>query len=116
MTDEIVPGMAETIEARRKALSLNPGQFAERAGLTREGARRVRNGHRRKYQDDTINGVARTLRWEASWYDQLLAGERPIETDRDEPADIHDRLSRLEDHARRVDETLDLILERLQQP
>lgn len=72
---DTVPGMAEAINQRRKQLGLTPGQFATAAGLTRQGLGRVQKGVRAGYQDRTLLGVARALRWPADWYDRLLRGE-----------------------------------------
>lgn len=74
--------MAEAVEARRIELGLDPGSFAESADLTREGVRTVRAGHRRKYNDRTIFGVARALKWRSDWYDRLLEGLSPVPEDR----------------------------------
>src|SRR5689334_1141133 len=76
---EIVPGMAETIEARRRQLQLSPGEFSRRAGITRQGLAPVVKGHRRAYQDRVRFGVARALEWEPDAIDRLLAGEQPVE-------------------------------------
>lgn len=70
-----VPGMAEAIEQRRLERQLSPGDFAEAAGLTRQGLVPVRRGKRRDYQAKVRHGVARALAWPADWYDRLLAGE-----------------------------------------
>lgn len=79
MTDEVVPGMAEAIEARRKELNLSPGQFAKDAGVTPQGLRAVRRGFRRNYQHKLKVGVARALRWQDDSIDRLLAGDPPVE-------------------------------------
>lgn len=89
-----VPGMAERVENRRKELRLSPGDFAGRAGLTRQALADVRGGKRKQYQDVTINGVARALRWKTDWYERILAGKAPV-VDRDAPSS-EDRVDRLE--------------------
>ena len=89
--------MAEAVEARRLVLGLNPGQFAEEAKLTRQGASHIRKGFRRRYQEDTIRGVAKALRWERDWYDRLLSGELPVEAEATASSSVEDRLTRLED-------------------
>jgi hypothetical protein len=94
--EEIVPGMAEAIERRRLDVGLSKGSLAARAGRSRETLRPVLAGVRRKYDDDTIFGVGRSLRWRNDWYDRLLAGDEPIEADRDH-SDLDDRVSRLEE-------------------
>lgn len=75
---DVVPGMAEAIETRRRELRLSPGAFADAAGLTRQGVGNVRAGKRRNYAADTIYGVADALRWEPDWYDRLARGEVPL--------------------------------------
>lgn len=77
MTTDRVPGMAEAIDARRLELGLTIGNFADAAGLTRQGLDPVRQGLRRQYNDRTILGVARALRWPIDWLDQLEAGRTP---------------------------------------
>lgn len=76
-SDEVVPGMAEAIERRRRELGLSPGDFATAAGLTRQGLDPVRKGYRRAYQDKVRLGVARALAWPLDAIDRLLAGEDP---------------------------------------
>lgn len=80
MTTDLVPGMAEAIEERRRSLGMTIGDFAAEAGLTRQGLDPVRRGERRQYNDRTILGVARALRWDHDWYDRILAGQRPRNT------------------------------------
>jgi hypothetical protein len=79
---EIVRGMAERVEARRRELGLTPGAFAEAAELTGPALAHVRAGHRRKYLDSTIFGVARALRWKTDWYERLLQDRDPEIEDR----------------------------------
>lgn len=78
--------MAEAIEKRRKQLGLSPGDFAELTGLTRQGLIPVRAGHRREYQEKTLQGVAAALRWRWDWYERLEKGQQPVE-ERRLPAD-----------------------------
>jgi transcriptional regulator with XRE-family HTH domain len=85
MGEETVPGMAEAIERRRRELGLSPGEFAERAGITRQGAGNVRRGVRRQYHDKVKLGVARALGWRADAIDRLLIGEQPVELDEPNP-------------------------------
>lgn len=73
---EVVPGMADAIEKRRKDLGMSPGEFAAAAGLTAPGLAPVRKGYRRAYQDKVKLGVARALEWPVDAVDRLLAGER----------------------------------------
>lgn len=101
--------MSEAVESRRQALGLSPGRFAEATGLTRQGAANVRSGKRRLYQDDTIHGVARALRWRRDWYERLLAGEEPEEDDH-VPSGL---LDALDERLARVEEALELISDRL---
>lgn len=89
-----VPGMAERVESRRKELRLSPGDFAKRAGLTRQALADVRGGKRKQYQDVTINGVARALRWKTDWYERLLVGKSPVVDGKLPPSD--DRIDGLE--------------------
>lgn len=72
-----IDGLAEAVEARRKELGLTPGQFVEESGLTQPGLATVRNGEDRAYQEKTILGVAKALRWEIDWLDRLRAGTQP---------------------------------------
>lgn len=89
---ESVPGMAEAIERRRLDLGLTKGELAERAEVTRQGLDPVRRGERRDYNDRTIIGVARALRWEVDWYARLCDGREPVEAtverDDDTTADL----------------------------
>lgn len=104
---ETVDGMAEAVESRRNALGLSPGDLAAAAGLTREGMRLVRAGHRRAYNDKTIFGVAAALRWRSDWYDRLRQGLAPEEAAIMDP-EVNERFSRIE---ARIDELARLIRE-----
>lgn len=79
MTKEVVPGMAEAVEARRKNLGLSVGQLVSATGLTRPGVDNVRNGLLRDYHEKTILGFARGLHWREDWFDRLRAGDAPVE-------------------------------------
>jgi hypothetical protein len=70
--------MADRVERRRRELGLTPGAFAELAQLTAPALAHVRAGHRRKYQDSTIFGVARALRWRTNWYESMLENQDPL--------------------------------------
>lgn len=74
-----VPGMADAIERRRLELGMTIGDLADAAGITRQGLDPVRRGEHRSYNDRTIMGVARALRWDVDWLDRLIAGRRPRE-------------------------------------
>lgn len=76
MSDEVVPGMAEEVEARRLALGLSPGDFARLAGLTDQGLQPVRSGFRRNYQTKTRVGFARALQLPVDALERLMAGEK----------------------------------------
>jgi transcriptional regulator with XRE-family HTH domain len=80
-----VPGMADAIERRRIELGMTPGEFADAAGLTRQGLNPVRQGRRKAYQDKVKIGVARALRWRGDAIDRLLAGDTPLELDERAP-------------------------------
>jgi transcriptional regulator with XRE-family HTH domain len=82
-----VPRMAERVEARRRELGLAPGAFAERSGLTAPALAHVRAGRKRRYQESTIYGVARALRWRTDWYERLLADQEPEVDDGALPSD-----------------------------
>jgi transcriptional regulator with XRE-family HTH domain len=71
--------MAAAIEQRRLELGLTPGQFADAAGITRQGLDPIRRGVRKAYQDKVKLGVARALRWPPDAVDRLLAGETHID-------------------------------------
>lgn len=79
VASEINPAMADAVDRRRLQLGMTPGDFATAAGLTRQGLDPVRKGELRKYNDRTILGVARALRWEPDWYERLSSGRSPIE-------------------------------------
>ena len=105
---ETVPGMADYVERRRRQLELTPGDFAERAGLTRQGLDPVRSGIRKDYADKTRFGVARALAWPTDWYERLLDGEDPADwltTDSHMPAHASDTdhldLTGVPEHVRR---------------
>ena len=74
-----VPGMAEAVEDRRRELGLTIGKLAEAAGLTRPGLDPVRRGDRKAYEDRTVFGIARALRWRSDWYAWLVDGGDPAE-------------------------------------
>lgn len=78
VSPEPVPGMAEKIEARRLELDLSLQEFADKAGVTRQGLSPYRKGLRRGYQDQAKRGVARALRWRHDAIDRLLAGLDPV--------------------------------------
>ena len=69
-----IPGLAEAIEDRRRQLGLTIGELAEAAGLTRQGLDPLRRGERRSYEDRTIFGIARALRWRGDWYQVISDG------------------------------------------
>jgi hypothetical protein len=79
-SEEVVPGMAEAIEARRMELGLSPGELAARAGVTPEGLMPLRKGFRRSYRDKLKIGVARALGWTTNSIDLLLGGQEPRPT------------------------------------
>ena len=111
---KVVPGMADAVEARRRALGLGPGDFAKFSGLTRQGLDDVRNGVRKRYLDKTINGVARALHWRDDWYERLAAGQEPVESapearpagERSPADDVTDRLDSLQDQVRELSEQI----------
>jgi transcriptional regulator with XRE-family HTH domain len=74
---EVVTGMGEAVEARRKELGLTITEFVRRAGLTDAGVMPVRKGYRRNYQDRVKLGVARALDWPNDALDRLMCGEDP---------------------------------------
>lgn len=74
---EVVPGMAEAIEARLQELRLRPGRFAELAGVTLQGLVPIRRGYRRNYQDKVKFGVASALQWPPDAIDRLMDGQAP---------------------------------------
>lgn len=74
---EVVPGMAEKVEARRRAMRLGPKAFATAAGATLAGVSPIRNGRKKQYQDRILLGVAQALEWPDDWYAMLQRGEDP---------------------------------------
>lgn len=74
---DLVPGMAEAIEARRRERGLAPGEFATAAGVSSQALKPLRRGEARDYQDKVTLGVARALLWPLDWYDRLRAGDDP---------------------------------------
>lgn len=88
---EIVPGMAEAIDARRRERRLSPSEFAAKAGVTPQGLIAVRRGYRRNYQEKLKLGVANALDWPDDVVDRLLAGETEFPTiDRDAGPHLED--------------------------
>jgi transcriptional regulator with XRE-family HTH domain len=79
--DGTVPGMAEKVEARRLQLGLSPGEFAKRSGVTGAGLSPVRKGRRKRYQMKIIRGVAEALRWRMDWYERIVEGLDPVDSD-----------------------------------
>lgn len=128
MTREIVPGMAEAIERRRKELGLSPGDLAEESGLSRTGIADMRKGYRKLYQDGPKLRVCRALQWTPDSIDRLLNGLPPIvaepsatpvpsgRTIEQRLAAIEEQLSRLADVpagiAELLDSVRDLLIER----
>lgn len=104
--EETVPGMADSIEARRRTLGIAKGELAALAGRSRETLRPVLAGLRRRYDDATIFGLGRVLRWENDWYERLQAGEAPTEIPVDD-----DRLAVIEQRLTRVEEAVQQLLD-----
>lgn len=78
MAPEIVPGMAEKIEARRVELDLSLNDLVAAAGLTRQGLAPYRKGERRNYNDKAKRSLARALRWRHDAIDRLLLEQDPV--------------------------------------
>lgn len=116
MSEDLVDGMAERVEARLTERRLSPGGFAEAAGLTRQGLADVRKGRRKRYQAITIHGVAKALGWGPDWYERLLAGEAPVEEDHGTATSQLDQITKdvaeLQDRLSQVEESLTEILRR----
>ena len=74
-----VDGMAELIEARRRALGLTVQDLIEQTGLTRPGLAPLLRGERRRYQERLTLPVCRVLKWTPDSIDRLLAGGPPVE-------------------------------------
>lgn len=102
VSDEVLPGLAEAIERRRLAVGLGKGHLASAAGLSREGLAPLLKGYRRAYNDSTIIGLARALRWEVDWYERLQHGEPPTEAEGSASEALDERLTRLEDEVREI--------------
>lgn len=83
--EEVVPGMAAAIERRRLEVGITLGEFADSAGVTRQGLAPVRAGYRRAYRERLKFGVARALQWPSDAVDRLMAGEDPGSFDDDPP-------------------------------
>ena len=77
MADDLIPGMAEAIEARRRLLNLSVGELAAIAGITPQALSGYRKGERRDSPaaDRTKRGLAIALQWPGDWYERLDAGE-----------------------------------------
>lgn len=105
MTDPVVPGMADAIERRRQAVGVGKGNLAKIAGVSRETLRPVLAGYRRAYNDETIFGLARALRWQNDWYQRLQAGDAPAELPPIDP-EIEARLRAMEDRFSRIETAL----------
>lgn len=108
-----MPGMADAVEARRIARGLSTGKLAELVGVSRQALVPVRKGLRRDYNDDTIFGVARALRWPVDWYERLKGGEPPMDEDDPDHADLEQRLDQVEEELRSQRAALLEILRRL---
>lgn len=106
MSDQVVPGMADAIERRRLVLGLGKGQLASKAGLSREGLSPILKGYRRSYNDASVIGVARALRWQVDWYDRLQHGDAP-EEDTPGGADVETRLTLLEEAVAQIRQLLE---------
>jgi len=85
MRDEVVPDMAEAIEARMAALKITPTDLAERTGLSLPGLAPVRKGYRRNYRAQLRWALCAALRWTPDSVDRLLRGEPAVELDAEEP-------------------------------
>lgn len=107
MPEQIVPGMADAIDARRLERGLRPGEFARAAGVTAQGLLPVRRGYHRSYNEVTLRGVAKALGWRQDWYTQLCDGADPATLAVDEHSDLEERVSRLEDRFDRIEALLE---------
>lgn len=111
LVSDIVPGMADAIEARRNELGLSVGSLADAAGLTRQGLAPLRAGLCRAYNDATIFGLAGALRWPNDWYARVRRGEPPMDGEKADDPEVSRRLDELE---RQAEETKRLLAEILQ--
>lgn len=102
----VLPGLAAAIERRRLAVGLGKGRLAAAAGLSREGLAPLLKGYRRAYNDSTIIGIARALRWEVDWYERLQQGEAPAEVEASPADGLDERITRLEDEVRGIRQML----------
>lgn len=108
--------MAAAIEARRKQRGLAPGEFATRAGLTRQGLDPVRKGLRKAYQDKVKLGVARALDWPDDALDLLMDGADPATFPTVIRSDgLEQRVTNLELRADRIQAEVRQILDELRE-
>lgn len=110
--DEVVPGMAEAIERRARAMGLaEVGRFADMVGVTRQGLTPIRKGLRRQYEARTLVGVAEALRWPLDWYDRLVDGDDPATFETVDhaprPRTIEERVRAVETHLAEIQEQLE---------
>lgn len=107
--------MADAIETRRRQLRIAKGQMAELAGVNRETLRPVRAGLLRDYNDETIFGLARALRWPVDWYERLKRGEPAVDENGEADPRVSDRLDDLERRADELERLLREVLRRLEE-
>lgn len=103
--------MAAAVSARWKQLGYRSvAEMTRASGLSRPQMDKVVRGERRRYQDVTIESVARALQWQADWYERLLAGKMPLPLDGAAPLMSPERLNeRIDSLDRRITETADLL-------
>jgi DNA-binding XRE family transcriptional regulator len=82
---EVVPGMAEAIEARRVEMKIGKGELAKAAGVTAQGIAPLRKGYRRRYQERLTRPFCEALGWTPDSIERLMSGLDPIVT-REPPA------------------------------
>lgn len=102
-----VDGMAELIEARRRALGLTVQDLIEQTGLTRPGLAPLLRGERRRYQERLTLPVCRVLKWTPDSIDRLLAGGPPVEIDEDAASIGPDAVAALHDQLDQLRRTVD---------
>jgi transcriptional regulator with XRE-family HTH domain len=113
---EVVPGMADAIERRRRERGLSPSDFAREAGVTLAGLAPLRSGKRRNYMHRLKVGVAHALWWPEDAVDRLLDGEDPKTFEEVRPESADDVAASFERFARELKELREDLRRWMQQP
>src|SRR4051812_21825809 len=78
MDYEVVPALAQYVEARMTELKLTPTLLKKATGLSGTVLDHVRKGYRKKYGKALKWKVCEALQWSSDSIDRILAGGEPV--------------------------------------